>query len=193
MLSVLAETLAANLRPWCDIYQLPNYITVFEGSGDSGDNCKFVLKQLLSACNFTVPLNASQVSELMLHTASGLERWGTCGCRMVLLVAKDTALNKIVEKTNTITMAQISGGQELPYRGQVFLWTRKKYSEAMPVEYIAIPPAPQKLTDEQTDALRGFIAKLLSIPDPSAEDAMSEFNEICQSSVSYRKNPTVIW
>ncbi len=134
-----------------------------------------------------------QLPELVLHTSTSLECWEACGCRMALLVANETALKKIVEKTHVISMVQMVGAQELPYLAQVFLWTRKKYGETMPVDYITIPPEPKLLTQEESDAVRGFMAKLLSNPQELAKEAMCEYNEIRQSATFYRKHPTDEW
>lgn len=184
ILSVLTESLLVNLRPWIPTPLLPTHVTAFATS--SQGSSEKVLFQLLGACNLTT----SHVPIIKLQNKKDLEKWAGHGCRMALLKPESSIRDMIFKVTQSLILA--NNGDTQPYVGQVFLKTTKKFTDSN-IYHISIPSEPPLFTDEELDAFRSFMAKVMAEPEILAERVITDYYDRRCSEIAYRIKPVDLW
>lgn len=173
ILTVMAEVMLANIRPWTPTPLLPRYPTAFVVTGGSTD----VFYQALSALNLT----GTDVPVLDIVTLDDLADWQAYGSKLTLINADRKMRKKLLKL-----------GRKQLFVGHLFLLTSKKYDDKT-YYHVSVPTNLAPLTEEQQDACRAFMAKLLDAPKKLAERVVGDYDKIMESPISYRVQESAAW
>lgn len=172
LLTTMAELILVNLRPWIPRKRVPNYFTTFVSSGNSD-----VLFQILSALN----LSETYVPVINIENFDDLADWKAYGSQLTLVKTDNKMRKKLLKQ-----------GRKDPFEGHLFFLAKKKCDDISHV-HISIPANPAPLTDQQQDACRAFMAKLLECPKNLVERVFGDYEKIIESPITYRIKEKDAW